>query len=264
MKAVFTVLRGPRRGEIREIDGTSLTLGRGEEADWQVATDRVLSRLHCQITFSMGGYDLTDLSTNGVILNSAAKPLGQGVTARLASGDRIDLGPVELIVRLVLPSHDDDPFLAAIIGNQPKSEAQAAPSGWHPPPNATSAPWNVASSLPPLAGESFQISQPSSIGPVITASAAIPDDWLDERMTGNNLPEASLSAAYDALVAEVWALTQACANLDSELATDAIAAAPSAKAAGAILSAEDGSHRRRLFHTLTRMFTQAMARRGMP
>lgn len=264
MKAVFTVLRGPRRGEVREIDGTSLTLGRGEEADWQVATDRVLSRIHCRIAFSMGGYDLTDLSTNGVVLNNAAKPLGQGVTTRLASGDRIDLGPVELIVRLVLPSHDDDPFLAAIIRNQPESEAQAVPSGRSPQPNATSASWDAASSLRPFAGESFQVPPQPAVGPMIAASAAIPDDWLDERVTGHRLPGTSLSGAYDSLVAEVWALTQACALLDSELAADPIAAAPTAKAAAEILGAEDGTHRRRLFHTLTRMFTQAMARRGMP
>lgn len=99
---------------------------------------------------------------------------------------------------------------------------------------------------------------------MIGTSAAIPDDWLHEHLTSKNLPEASLSAAYDSLVADVWALAQACALLDAELAADPISAAPTAKAAAEILSAEDGTHRRRLFHTLTRMLTQALARRGMP
>lgn len=264
MKAVLTVLRGPRRGEIREIDGASLTLGRGEEADWQVAADRILSRIHCRIAFSLGGYDITDLSTNGVVINGAEKPLGQGVTARLASGDRIDLGPVELMVRLVLPSYEDDPFLATIIGNQPESEVQGAPSGRRSSPSVTSATWDATSSLPPLAGAPFQITPPPAIGPMIGTSAAIPDDWLHEHVTSKNVPEASLSAAYDSLVADVWALAQACALLDAELAADPISAAPTAKAAAKILSAEDGTHRRRLFHTLTRMLTQALARRGMP
>lgn len=264
MKAVLTVLRGPRRGETREIDATSMTLGRGEEADWQVAADRLLSRVHCRIAFRAGGYDITDLSTNGVVLNGAAKPLGQGTTARLASGDRIALGPVEIMVRLVPPSAEDDPFLAAILDGEAAVGAKAAPPRQRAAPSSPAIPWDTVGALPPLAGAPMQGAALPPAAPAHVSPASIPDDWLDDPLPAPPPSAAGLQAAWSSLVAEVWSLARAGAALDPELAADPIATAPTAEAAGEALRAMDGAHRRRLFHTLTRMLTQAASGRGMP
>jgi hypothetical protein len=68
-------------------------IGRGSQADIVIAAHEV-SRRHAQIVPDRDGWILTDLgSTNGVRLNG--RPLG--VPARLADGDVIELGAVELI-----------------------------------------------------------------------------------------------------------------------------------------------------------------------
>jgi hypothetical protein len=68
-------------------------IGRSSEADIVIAANEV-SRRHAQILPDRDGWTLSDLnSTNGVRLNGRAL----GVPTRLADGDVIELGAVELI-----------------------------------------------------------------------------------------------------------------------------------------------------------------------
>lgn len=85
----------------RRLDRGRLVLGRGAESDW-VLTDpaRTLSKRHCVIEEADLGYEITDLSTNGVFLNDDDEPVGVGNSRRLRHGDRIRLGPYSLSVEL--------------------------------------------------------------------------------------------------------------------------------------------------------------------
>jgi hypothetical protein len=75
------------------VDSAGAVIGRSTDADIVIAMHEV-SRRHAQITPDRDGWTLTDLgSTNGVRLNG--RPVG--VPTRLADGDVIELGAVELI-----------------------------------------------------------------------------------------------------------------------------------------------------------------------
>ena len=77
----------------RILPGNSRTLGRATGADFIVEA-ALVSRVHCRVTaLASGELELRDLeSTNGTFVN------GQRVDhARLAPGDRIQVGRVELV-----------------------------------------------------------------------------------------------------------------------------------------------------------------------
>ena len=75
------------------LPGGVRTLGRAAGADF-IVDAAMVSRVHCRLTvLADGGLELRDLdSTNGTFVN------GQRVeTARLAPGDRMQVGRVELV-----------------------------------------------------------------------------------------------------------------------------------------------------------------------
>ena len=77
----------------RIVPGGVRTLGRAVGADF-IVDAALVSRVHCRFTaLADGGLELRDLdSTNGTFVN------GQRVeTARLAPGDRMRIGRVELV-----------------------------------------------------------------------------------------------------------------------------------------------------------------------
>ena len=83
----------PDQEPVRSLDQGSLTIGRGAENDWTMPDpERVISKLHCRVDRTADGYVLTDCSTNGVFLNGAATPIGKGMTATLADGDKQRMG----------------------------------------------------------------------------------------------------------------------------------------------------------------------------
>ena len=73
--------------------GTSKTVGRATRADF-VLDAALVSRLHCQLTATDDTVEVVDLSsTNGTFVNDRRIE-----TARLAVGDRLRVGRVELRV----------------------------------------------------------------------------------------------------------------------------------------------------------------------
>ena len=77
----------------RLLPGTLKTMGRAPRADF-VVDAALVSRVHCRLTLNQGNeLELEDLaSTNGTFVN------GKRVqTAQLESGDRIQIGRVELV-----------------------------------------------------------------------------------------------------------------------------------------------------------------------
>lgn len=76
------------------VDG-SMIIGRGSDADWSLHDpERLVSKAHCRIDAEPHGFVLTDVSTNGVLVND--EPLGFQSRRLLASSDLLRLGNVEI------------------------------------------------------------------------------------------------------------------------------------------------------------------------
>ena len=88
-----TVTEGHPEKTFRILPGNERTIGRATGADF-IVDAALVSRVHCRVTALAGGeLEIRDLeSTNGTYVN------GQRIeTARLAPGDRVQVGRVELI-----------------------------------------------------------------------------------------------------------------------------------------------------------------------
>lgn len=77
----------------RILPGGIRTLGRAIGADF-IVDAALVSRVHCRLTaLADGGLELRDMdSTNGTFVNGT-----RVATTRLASGDRVQIGRVELL-----------------------------------------------------------------------------------------------------------------------------------------------------------------------
>jgi pSer/pThr/pTyr-binding forkhead associated (FHA) protein len=88
-----TVTEGLPEQTFRILAGGVRTIGRAPGADF-IVDAALVSRVHCRVTaLPDGGLELRDLdSTNGTFVN------GKRIeTARLSTGDRIQVGRVELV-----------------------------------------------------------------------------------------------------------------------------------------------------------------------
>lgn len=89
-----TVTEGVTERTFRMLPGGVRTVGRSTGADF-IVDAALVSRVHCQLTVLQdGALELRDLdSTNGTYVNGTRVE-----HARLASGDRVQMGRVELVV----------------------------------------------------------------------------------------------------------------------------------------------------------------------
>jgi pSer/pThr/pTyr-binding forkhead associated (FHA) protein len=88
-----TVTEGQPEKTFRILPGNERTIGRATGADF-IIDAALVSRVHCRVRALAGGeLEITDLeSTNGTYVN------GERIeTARLASGDRLQVGRVEFV-----------------------------------------------------------------------------------------------------------------------------------------------------------------------
>lgn len=88
-----TAVEGEPEQTFRILPGNDRTIGRATGADF-IVNAPLVSRVHCRLTaLADGGLEVKDLdSTNGTFLNGERIESG-----RLASGDRLGVGRVELI-----------------------------------------------------------------------------------------------------------------------------------------------------------------------
>ena len=87
--------------ERREVRGGEFSIGRGRDNEWVIADpERHLSKRHCRLVYSVGDWELHDLSANGTFLNGASDPVGQGSAEKLRNGDRIKFGLYEIEVTI--------------------------------------------------------------------------------------------------------------------------------------------------------------------
>jgi len=89
----------PRDQRVREFPAIGGTIGRGPENDWVLPDEsRYVSSRHAVIDYQGGAYYLVDTSRNGVFVNGADTPVGQGHPQRLFDGDQLRIGEFEIAV----------------------------------------------------------------------------------------------------------------------------------------------------------------------
>jgi type VI secretion system protein len=89
-------------------------IGRAPDNDWVlVDPERFLSSHHAEVEHRTGEWWIADTSTNGTFINGSPRPLGRGGRHRIADGDRIRVGSLELVAEIsggndFLPDEDFD------------------------------------------------------------------------------------------------------------------------------------------------------------
>ena len=97
----------PGNGDPINMQGPSLTIGRGNENDLVLPDpNRELSKRHCAIEDHNGNVIVVDFSTNGTFLNYGKLALGSTPTP-LNDGDILSVGPYEILVSIASNSQDD-------------------------------------------------------------------------------------------------------------------------------------------------------------
>ena len=85
-------------GSAKEFAAAGFTLGR-QNADFVLPdTEKRVSRLHAEVSFSGGRVAVRDTSHNGTLVNGAN--IGNGNVAALVHGDSLEIGPYQLAVAL--------------------------------------------------------------------------------------------------------------------------------------------------------------------
>ena len=89
----------PRDQRVRDFRAVGGTIGRSPDSDWVLPDDsRYVSSRHAMIDYQGGAYYLVDTSKNGVYVNGADTPVGQGHPQRLFDGDQLRIGEFEVAV----------------------------------------------------------------------------------------------------------------------------------------------------------------------
>jgi type VI secretion system protein len=125
MSLVLTVISYRRQPMAQPLsqrfEAPSVTVGRAPDNDWTLPDpDQLISKKHCAIRLQSGRYTVTDTSTNGVYVNGAPQPVGNGRSEPLTDGDHLQIGEYEILVRL-------DGMPAGFAQAQPLPPAAPAP-----------------------------------------------------------------------------------------------------------------------------------------
>tara|TARA_R110000868_G_scaffold48533_9_gene157436 strand:+ start:2797 stop:4338 length:1542 start_codon:yes stop_codon:yes gene_type:complete len=103
--------------EIGQSDNYSFTelggsIGRSEECDWTlIDSDRFVSKKHLVVTYKNQQFVLTDVSSNGVVINSAGEPLGRGNEHVFKAKDTLVIGKhVVKVADISLDNQVANPF----------------------------------------------------------------------------------------------------------------------------------------------------------
>ncbi len=84
-----------------QVDRGVITLGRLDSNDWVLPDDeKYLSSKHAQISKTRDGFQLKDLSSNGVFINNTRRPLGKGNQTLLKNNDVLYIG--EYVISVLL------------------------------------------------------------------------------------------------------------------------------------------------------------------
>ena len=102
----LSIVRGDVAGSDNEpswtCEGGLGRIGRSGESDWVlVDPGRFISSQHARVELEDGHWWIVDTSTNGTYVNLADEPLGKGGRHRLATGDTLRMGSLELAVEVL-------------------------------------------------------------------------------------------------------------------------------------------------------------------
>ncbi|TVP56468.1 MAG: FHA domain-containing protein [Halomonadaceae bacterium] len=102
-------------------------LGRSPECDWHLPDpERVISSRHGEIFCRDGQFFVRDISTNGLFLNQASEPLGEGNEAPINPGDQLRLGDYELAVNS--PPEVEPAAVTSSVAAPPMAPAPVTPA----------------------------------------------------------------------------------------------------------------------------------------
>lgn len=88
-----------------EFEGDLLSIGRSSDNHWVLPDENLhLSGKHCIINRKNDQFVITDLSTNGVFIDSQELPLGRGRSAVLKHGTAIRMGDYKIVVSIDQPN----------------------------------------------------------------------------------------------------------------------------------------------------------------
>ena len=217
------VLKGPERltSGLREktVETGAIVIGRSEDADWVLADpERIVSKRHCRIERQAGGFLLTDMSTNGVLVNGI--PLCRETSRLLVDRDLLTLGDAIIAVLLETdaPAEDvkapqpvaaDDPFPEGPFGFDAAATG-AAPASALPEAAAENARGKVAVLqdwwIPDVAdrhGEPKSVDISGGMGNASNAHTIAPGEAVASSLNG----ESDLVAQAEGLDVAVFART---------------------------------------------------------
>jgi type VI secretion system protein len=171
---VVTYAGQPRPGLSKQFETGRATVGRGADNDWMLPDpEKHLSSRHCVIERRDNRYIITDVSKNGVFLNSAEYALGNGSFADLANGDLITIGDYQLRVEIEGDLDQSVPAGAGFGGLDPfprqvNFDRVESPFGVRRDPLSPQSPLPGSEPLSPL-------SEPSAIFPIGGKSSPLID-----------------------------------------------------------------------------------------
>lgn len=159
------------------------TIGRATSNDFVLPdVERIISHRHASIQFEGGSYYLSDNSTNGVFINHAPDPVGQGNKILLHDGDILTIGMYDCAISIAA---QQEPAVNSLLDK----------AMWQPPlhsaaeekkPNLIySTDPEPAQHIPPQSNQAPHLSSSSDSGPVddyFQPPEAIREDW--DELTG--------------------------------------------------------------------------------
>lgn len=189
----------PRQVAKKRFDKHGGTLGRSEQADWCLPDpERVVSGVHARIQCHNEQFFIEDQSTNGLFVNRAATPLGQGNRHLLQQGDMLCFGDYEIQVAIVsdAPSLQTSQQVLSDSARQPLADTAAeqfTPVLQAPTHHAAAAKGLAVADFAPISASAV----PSAFnhhtilpietegelgldGHFLAPGALIPDDWQSD------------------------------------------------------------------------------------
>jgi type VI secretion system protein len=138
--------------EIGQNDNYSFTqlggsIGRSEDCDWTlIDSDRFVSKKHLVISYTNQQFVLTDVSSNGVVINAAGDPLGRGNQHIIQATDKLVIGKhVVQVEDINLAIEDVNPFqtqpdngdlMGLVMGTSEATESTQEPQDFFKIPDA--------------------------------------------------------------------------------------------------------------------------------
>ena len=121
LKAISFQSASMGEGAEKVFDERGGTFGRSKSCDWVLPDpERYISGTHGKVFFENGRYFVTDTSTNGLIIEGQAAPIGKGKSVPLSHGDVLLLGEFRLQVFLEEEAgHLGDAGMVEAQGNEP-------------------------------------------------------------------------------------------------------------------------------------------------